>query len=79
MFPPPGGLPDPGMEPRFPALAGGYFTTEPPGKPAKSTRGSLKRSAKFRMMEGKMGDCRRTKFRAYVVFLGTRISIIHNC
>ena len=28
-FPPPGGLPDPGMELLSPALAGGFFTTEP--------------------------------------------------
>ena len=31
-FPPPGGLPDPGIEPASPvspALAGGFFTTEP--------------------------------------------------
>ena len=27
------GLPDPGIEPPFPALAGEFFTTEPPGKP----------------------------------------------
>ena len=32
-FPPPGDLPDPGIEPMSPALAGGFFTTEPPGKP----------------------------------------------
>ena len=32
-FPSPGGLPDPGMESTSPALAGGFFTTEPPGKP----------------------------------------------
>ena len=31
-FPPPGDLPDPGIEPVSPALAGGFFTTEPPGK-----------------------------------------------
>ena len=31
--PPPGDLPDPGIEPASPALAGGFFTTEPPGKP----------------------------------------------
>ena len=34
--PPPGDLPDPGikpMAPEFPALAGGLFTNEPPGKP----------------------------------------------
>ena len=32
-FPFPGDLPDPGIEPNSPALAGGFFTTEPPGKP----------------------------------------------
>ena len=32
-FPPPGDLPDPGIERRSPALAGRFFTTEPPGKP----------------------------------------------
>ena len=32
-FPSPGDLPDPGMEPVSPALTGGFFTTEPPGKP----------------------------------------------
>jgi len=29
----PGDLPDPGLEPSSPALAGGLFTTELPGKP----------------------------------------------
>ena len=35
-FPPPGELPSPGIEPvppASPALAGGFFTTEPPGTP----------------------------------------------
>ena len=32
-FPSPRDLPDPGIEPMSPALAGGFFTTEPPGKP----------------------------------------------
>ena len=35
-FPPLGDLPDPGTDPvspASPALAGGFFTTEPPGKP----------------------------------------------
>ena len=27
-------LPDSGIEPTSPALAGGFFTTEPPGKPS---------------------------------------------
>ena len=29
--PPPGDLPDPGIKPTSPALAGGFLTTEPPG------------------------------------------------
>ena len=33
LFPSPGGLLDPGIEPASPALAGRFFTTEPPGKP----------------------------------------------
>ena len=32
-FPSPGNLPDPETEPGSPALAGGFFTTAPPGKP----------------------------------------------
>ena len=28
-----GDLPDPGIEPATPALAGGFFTAEPPGRP----------------------------------------------
>ena len=31
--PPPGDLPNPGIELASPVLAGGFFTTEPPGKP----------------------------------------------
>ena len=31
--PSPRDLPDPGMEPASPALAGGFFTAEPPRKP----------------------------------------------
>ena len=33
-FPPPEDLPDPGIEPTSPALAGRFFTTEPAGKPS---------------------------------------------
>ena len=32
-FPPSGDLPDPGIKPASPALAGRLFTTTPPGKP----------------------------------------------
>jgi len=34
-IPPPGDLPNPGVEPVSPALAGRFFTTEPPGQPNK--------------------------------------------
>ena len=37
-FPPPGDLPDPEIKPVSPALAGGFFTTEPLGKPGKTGR-----------------------------------------
>ena len=36
LFPPPGGLPDPGIKstsPMSPSLADRFITTEPPGKP----------------------------------------------
>ena len=33
LFPSPGDLPDPGIEPASPALAGGFFTAQAPGKP----------------------------------------------
>ena len=32
-FPSPGDFPDPGIKPTSPALAGGFFTVEPLGKP----------------------------------------------
>ena len=45
LIPPPGDLPDPGIEPESPAspaMAGGFFTTEPPGKPrVQNAQGSL--------------------------------------
>ena len=33
-FPSPGDIPRPAIKPEAPALAGGFFTTEPPGKPS---------------------------------------------
>ena len=33
LFPTPGDLPDPGIEPESPALVGGFFTAEMLGKP----------------------------------------------
>ena len=35
LCPPPGDLPNPETEPTSPALAGGFFTTAPPGKAGK--------------------------------------------
>ena len=32
-FPSPGDLPDPEIKPESPALVGGFFTTDTPGKP----------------------------------------------
>ena len=46
-FPSPGDLPDPGIKPASSPLAGGFFTTQPPGKPKelvglpKYTKGGL--------------------------------------
>ena len=37
-FPSPGDLPDPGIEPGFPALEADVLTSEPPGKPQKIAR-----------------------------------------
>ena len=45
-LPPPGNLPDPGIKPESPAspaLSGGFFNTEPPGKPMRLHRNTKKR------------------------------------
>ena len=39
-FPPPKDLPDSGIKPVSPALAGGFFTTGPPGKPKRLAKKS---------------------------------------
>ena len=44
-FPSPGDLPNPGIEPEFPALAGKFFTIEPPRKPRASDTSFLKTHA----------------------------------
>ena len=41
LFPSPGDLPDPGIERMTPALAGRFFTTEPPEKPEPYPKVSL--------------------------------------
>ena len=40
-FPPAGDFANPGIGPVSPALAGGFFTAEPPGKPLNETWTSL--------------------------------------
>ena len=40
-FPSPGNLPNPGVEPRFPALQADSSPAEPPGKPKNTGEGSL--------------------------------------
>ena len=41
-FPSPGDLPDPGIKPMSPELAGELFTTEPSGKPHQRLLGQVK-------------------------------------
>ena len=50
-FPSPGDLPDLEIEPRSPALAGVFCTTEPPGKPEQSMPKTLNRGARERPEE----------------------------
>ena len=46
LFPCPGDLPDSGIEPSSPALAGEFFTTETPGKPYCTPEPSIKKRVK---------------------------------
>ena len=57
-FPSPGDLPDPGIEPMSPALAGRFFTTEPPGKPQWDSTQVIRsvESSQEREKEGVMRD-----------------------
>ena len=41
-FPSPGDLPDPGIEPRSPALQADTLTSEPPGKPYSTTKKNVR-------------------------------------
>ena len=54
LFPPPGALPDPGMEPLSPASAAGFFTSEPPGK-SSALRLSFSLSSASRVSPGSVG------------------------
>ena len=60
-FPPPGDLSDPGIEPASPALAGGFFTTEPPRK--------RERNYNRHRMSGKLGQTKVSDMAPYVIFL----------
>ena len=60
--PPPGDLPNPGIEPRSPALQVGSLPAEPPGKPKNTGAGSLSRLQRiFLTQESDQGllHCRR--------------------
>ena len=44
-FPSPGNLPDPGIKPDSPTLAGVFFITKPPGKPKQPLKGGRLKKA----------------------------------
>ena len=71
-FPPPGDLPHPGIEPASLALAGRFFTTEPPGKPqyrCKLTLFQQSRACDWSTCGGSWSS--RLKNKCYVSFNGT--------
>ena len=55
-FPTPGDLPDLRIKPASPALAGGFFTTEPPGKPKVISAYYLQSLVNVTETEGKGGQ-----------------------
>ena len=59
-FPTPGDLPDPGIEPvslASAALTGGFFPTEPPGKPLTSSRLSIAASLVAQLVKNPPAMC----------------------
>ena len=63
-FPSPGDLPDPGTEPRSPALQADSLPSEPPGKPL--ARGKKSRIANTQLKEKeKMGSWTPPDFKTY--------------
>ena len=50
-FPLPGDLPDPGIEPMSPELAGGFFTTELSGKPQRRTAAAAAAAAAAKSLQ----------------------------
>ena len=51
-----GGLPNAGTEPMSPALAGGFFTTEPPGRPCRNEGKGLNLRSVCEIKEACLGD-----------------------
>ena len=56
-FPSPEDLPNPGIEPLSSALAGGFFTTEPPGKPSMIVRDAQKNEGKQSELKYTSNSC----------------------
>ena len=54
-LPTPGGLPNPGTESESPALASGFFTPEPPGKPSSYLYRRLERQPRVKMEPSCLG------------------------
>ena len=55
LWPPPGDLPDSGIKPTSSALAGAFFTTEPPGKPPNYVHTHGKQSTRVLGSSGEAG------------------------
>ena len=77
-FPPPEDLPNPGIEPRSSALAGGFFTAEPPGKSVELLESSLKKIKKL-YLEKKVAHSFKCSSRgtAYQVPWRTTVTLLH--
>ena len=70
-IPPPEDLPDPGIKRVSPALAGGFFTTEPPGKPLLEC--TYRRTCTSRNQWGNSGNSGR------LYFFGSKITADGDC
>ena len=69
-FPSPGDHSDPGNEPMAPALAGGSFTTEPPGKPKLEKTTALFHSPSALRSPHHMNPLGNQRARGWARFLG---------
>ena len=74
-FPSPGGLLDPGIEPASPALAGRFFTTEPPGKPNLCRPTSKKRSLLSKVL---LSWIRYWRYRTLHMFISIYLANTHS-